>query len=88
MQVTFLKYFVIHLNQVKEKTRYQVERNELITNLNTFIYTGPRFWNILDNDIKNVCSLNSFKSKLKSFSSSCIVIPTQIDIVILYFIVH
>ena len=34
---------------------------------NTFIYTGPRFWNSLDNDIKNARSLNSFKSKLKSF---------------------
>ena len=34
---------------------------------NTFIYTGPRFWNSLDNVIRNARSLNSFKSKLKSF---------------------
>ena len=34
---------------------------------NTFMYTGPRFWNSLDNVIRNARSLNSFKSKLKSF---------------------
>ena len=33
---------------------------------NTFIYTGPHFWNSLDNDIKYTRTLNSFKSKFKS----------------------
>ena len=34
---------------------------------NTFIYTGPKFWNSLDSNIKDAPSLNSFKSKLKMF---------------------
>ena len=34
---------------------------------NTFIYSGPRFWNSLSCDIKNSLSLNSFKRKLKNF---------------------
>ena len=32
---------------------------------NTFLYTGPRFWNSLDNEIKVARSLPSFKNKLK-----------------------
>ena len=34
---------------------------------NTFIYTGPKFWNSLDSYIKDAPSLNSFKSELKMF---------------------
>ena len=34
---------------------------------NTFIYTGPRFWNSLSCEIKNSPSLYSFKRKLKLF---------------------
>ena len=34
---------------------------------NTFIYTGPKFWNSLDSNIKDAPSLNSFKSKLNMF---------------------
>ena len=32
---------------------------------NTFIYTGPRLWNSLDDAIKNSRTLNSFKSNLR-----------------------
>ena len=34
---------------------------------NTFIYTGPRFWNSLNCEIKNSRSLNCFKRRLKHF---------------------
>ena len=32
---------------------------------NTFIYTGPRLWNSLDDDIKNSRTFNAFKNNLK-----------------------
>ena len=32
---------------------------------NTFIYTGPHYWNSLKDDIRGARSLNTFKSKLK-----------------------
>ena len=34
---------------------------------NTFIYTGPKFWNSIEKEIKDAPSVNSFKHKLKSF---------------------
>ena len=55
---------------------------------NTFIYTGPRFWNSLDNDIKMLVHLIHLRASLNLLSSNRIVIPTQIDIVILNLIVH
>ena len=32
---------------------------------NTFIYTGPQYWNSLNNEIRGARSLSTFKNKLK-----------------------
>ena len=32
---------------------------------NTFIYNGPKFWNTLNDNIKNATSFNLFKKKIK-----------------------
>ena len=62
---------IFHKNQsfhnypTRQSNEFHLPRLRTLLAQNTFLYTGPKYWNSLDNEIKNARSLSSFKHKLK-----------------------
>ena len=61
----FLKNQSFHNYPTRQSNQFHLPRLRTLLAQNTFLYTGPKFWNSLDADIKNARSLSSFKYKLK-----------------------
>ena len=61
----FPKNQTIHNYPTRQSNEFHLPRLRTLLAQNTFLYTGPKFWNSLDADIKNARSLSSFKHKLK-----------------------
>ena len=62
----FPKNQSFHSYPTRQSNEFHLPLLRTLLAKNTFIYTGPQFWNSLDDDIKNSSTLNSFKSNLKS----------------------
>ena len=62
----FLKNRSFHNYPTRQSNEFHLPRLRTLLAQNTFLYTGPKFWNSLSNEIKNARSLSSFKYKLKN----------------------
>ena len=63
----FFKNQSVHNYPTRQSNEFHLPLLRTLLAKNTFIYDGPKFWNTLDIDMKNVPSLNSFKRKLKMY---------------------
>ena len=63
----FFKNQSVHNYPTRQSNEFHLPLLRTLLAQNTFIYDGPKFWNTIDIDIKNVPSLNSFKRKLKLY---------------------
>ena len=61
----FCRNDAVHKYPTRRSDEYHLPLLRTILAQNTFVFTGPRFWNSLDNTIKDTLTLPSFKSKLK-----------------------
>ena len=61
----FQKNQSFHNYPTRQSNEFHLPRLRTLLAQNTFLYTGPKYWNSLDNEIKNARSLSSFKHKLK-----------------------
>ena len=62
----FPKNQSFHSYPTRQSNEFHLPLLRTLLAKNTFIYTGPQFWNSLGDDIKNSSTLNAFKSNLKS----------------------
>ena len=62
----FLKNQSFHNYPTRQSNEFHLPRVRTLLAQNTFLYSGPKFWNSLHNEIKNARSLSSFKYKLKA----------------------
>ena len=62
----FPKNLSFHNYLTRQSNEFHLPLLRTLLAQNTFLYTGPRFWNSLDNEIKDARSLSSFKNKLTS----------------------
>ena len=63
----FLRNNLFHNYPTRRSNEYHLPLLRTIHAQNTFVFTGPKFWNNLDVNLKNATSLISFKGKLKEF---------------------
>ena len=63
----FPKNLSIHNYPTRQSNEYHLPLLRTVKAKSTFIYSGPKFWNSLTNDIKTAPSINSFKNRLKSY---------------------
>ena len=56
---------VVHKYPTRRSNEFHLPLLRTILAQNTFVFTGPRYWNCLDQTLKNSITLYSFKSKLK-----------------------
>ena len=63
----FLRNVAVHNYPTRRSNEYHLPLLRTLLAQNTFVFTGPSFWNSLDNTITNSLSLPSFKAKLKQF---------------------
>ena len=61
----FLKNQSFHEYPTRRSNEYHLPLFRTILAKNTFVYTGPSYWNSMHPDIKNAPSIYSFKRKLK-----------------------
>ena len=61
----FCRNDTVHNYPTRRSNEYHLPLLRTILAQNTFVFTGPRFWNSLDNTIRDALTLPSFKSKLK-----------------------
>ena len=57
----------IHNYPTRRSNQYHLPLLRTIRAQNTFVFTGPKFWNSLDGSLKESPSFLSFKRKLKLF---------------------
>ena len=62
----FRKNNAVHNYPTRHNEEYHLPLTRTLLAKTTINFNGPKFWNSLDNDIKTVPTLNSFKNKLKS----------------------
>ena len=62
---TFNRNDLFHNYPTRRSNEYHLPLFRTILAQNTFVYTGPNYWNNLDNNLKNITSIHSFKNKLK-----------------------
>ena len=60
----FYRNDLVHNYPTRRSKDYHLPLLRTILAQNTFVFTGPKFWNSLDGSIKNATSLVSFKFKL------------------------
>ena len=63
----FLRNQSVHNYPTRQSDEFHLPLLRTLLAQNTFIFTGPRFWNSLENEIKNAPSLYTYKNKLKHF---------------------
>jgi len=58
----------VHLHGTRQNTNHNFFINTINTNYGKFkmTYQGPVLWNALPNDLKDLSSVNIFRSRLKS----------------------
>ena len=61
----FFKNDTVHKYPTRRSNEFHLPLLRTILSQNTFLYTGPKLWNDLDEDLKKAKSLVSFKSKFK-----------------------
>ena len=57
----------VHNYPTRRSSEYHLPLLRTIHAQNTFVFTGPKFWNSLDGNLKDATSLISFKGKLKKY---------------------
>ena len=57
----------VHNYPTRQSKEFHLPLVRTVHTQNTFVYTGPRFWNSLDNDLKESVKLITFKYKLKKY---------------------
>ena len=62
---TFNRNDLFHNYPTRRSNEYHLPLFRTILAQNTFVYTGPNYWNNLDNNLKIITSIHSFKNKLK-----------------------
>jgi len=62
----FIKRSNVHNLNTRKNNDYQLTRNKTTFSSKGIRSTGPKYWNQLNTDIKNVKTINTFKLKLKS----------------------
>ena len=77
----FLKNQSFHNYPTRQSNEFHLPRLRTLLAQNTYLYTGPKYWNSLDNDIKkNARSLSCFKYKLKTLLLKPLNVVTQTQI--------
>ena len=61
----FRRHCIIHNYPTRQRDAYHLPRTRTIFAKKTIMFTGPKFWNELPNDIALCCTISSFKRKLK-----------------------
>ena len=61
----FLQNQSLHDYPTRQSDEFHLPLLRTLLAQKSFIFTGPKFWNSLENDIKNAPSLYTFKNKLK-----------------------
>ena len=61
----FLKNQLVHKYPTRHSGEFHLPLLRTLLAQNTFIYTGPKFWNTLSDYIKNATSFNLFKKRIK-----------------------
>ena len=63
----FRKNNSVHGYPTRQHNYFHIPLTRTVFAKNTFVFTGPIYWNSLLNDIKDSLSLNTFKRKLKKY---------------------
>ena len=61
----FLQNQSLHDYPTRQSDEFHLPLLRTLLAQKSFIFTGPKFWNSLENDIKNAPPLYTFKNKLK-----------------------
>ena len=61
----FKKNNAIHKYPTRHSNEFHLPRTRTILTHSIFTSAGPKFWNILDNNVKSAPSIASFKKRLK-----------------------
>ena len=61
----FKKNNEIHKYSTRQTNHYHLPKTRLRLLQNTFVYNGPKFWNSLHADLKQIPGFHTFKRKLK-----------------------
>ena len=71
----FPKNFSLHKYPTRQSNEYHLPLLRTVKAKSTFIFSGPKFWNSLPDDIKTAPSISSFKYKLKEFLLKSYTVP-------------
>ena len=63
----FQRNFILHSHSTRQANHYHLPQTRTVFANSTFTFTGPKFWNSLNNQLVDSPSLNSFKRKLKLY---------------------
>ena len=63
----FKKNYTVHNYSTRQANDFHIPESRTNFISRNFMFTGPKFWNSLDQLLKEACSLNSFKYRLKMF---------------------
>ena len=74
---TFNQNDSFHNYPTRHSNEYHLPLLRTILAQSTFVYTGPKFWNNLDDNLKIKMSIHSFKNKLKQLLLQTYIIPSN-----------
>ena len=61
----FQKNNSVHNHSTRQANDFHIPKARTNFVNRNFLFTGPKFWNSLDQSLKEACSLNRFKYRLK-----------------------